>query len=235
MVQRRPHRDGVGVVGVVDQDGVLRELHQLPTKAREDYPRRQIGHPVQRISERDARRDRRQGVVEVVRLGEGKAEALLAGRGADQGMRSLPSSIVTSTASTSPPAPKRSSLCARPRCGSSAPGSRGHDGGPARAEPVDDLRLGRGDRLDRAQQLDVDRADVGDHATSGSAIAQSSAIWPGPRIAISSTRTSVSSGRAEHGERHADLGVVVLGAGVDLTGKERPADVLDGGLAGRAR
>ena len=49
--------------------------------------------------------------------------------------------------------------------------------------------------------------------TSGSAIAASSAICPAPRIAISSTSTSVPGGRAEDGERQADLGVEVLRGG----------------------
>ena len=71
-------------------------------------------------------------------------------------------------------------------------------------------------------------------ATSGSAIPHSSAIWPRPRIAISSTSTSRLGRRRQHGERQADLGVVVLRAGVDAHGQDRVADVLDRGLAHRA-
>ena len=45
--------------------------------------------------------------------------------------------------------------------------------------------------------------------TSGSQIAASSAIWPNPRIAISSTSTSVPARRGEDLQRQPDLGVEV--------------------------
>ena len=61
-----------------------RKLDQLPTKAREDYPRRPLGHRLERVPERQAGGDRREGVVEVVRLGERQLEALLAGGGRDE-------------------------------------------------------------------------------------------------------------------------------------------------------
>ena len=71
-------------------------------------------------------------------------------------------------------------------------------------------------------------------ATSGSAISQSSAIWPRPRIAISSTSASVSGGAERIVERQADLGVVVLRARVDPQRQDRASDVLDRRLPRRA-
>ena len=55
-----------------------------------------------------------------------------------------------------------------------------------------------------------------------------------PRIAISSTSDLGLRRRGEDRQRQPDLGVEVLRAGVDPRRQERPADVLDRGLAGRA-
>ena len=124
---------------------------------------------------------------------------------------------------------------AAPRCGSSSPASTGTTAVPSRGQRREHLGLRRGDRLDRAEQLDVDRADVGDHRrprARRSPPARRSG--PAPRIAISSTSSSVPVGRLEHGQRQPDLGVEVLAVGVDPPGQQRPGDVLDRGLADRA-
>ena len=119
-------------------------------------------------------------------------------------------------------APARPPRPGRPRCR------------PA-GSAVEHLGLGRGDRLDRAEQLDVDRADVGDHRrrrARRSPPARRSGRRP--RIAISSTSVSVSSGASS----------TVSGSPISVlrfsrlawtaAGQQRPGDVLDRGLADRA-
>ena len=69
-----------------------------------------------------------------------------------------PASARTQVASTSPPGPKRSSVRRTVEVRLERPGVGGHDGSAAGSQPVDDLGLRRGDRLDGAEQLDVDRA-----------------------------------------------------------------------------
>ena len=187
MVERRPHRDRVGVVAVVHEDDPVRRARRARPRRREK-PIRGADRP----SRRAARRAPHPAAIAASALsgcgprrrGSGSAARRPASRSAP---RSPPSSTRASAAATSPPAPKRSSLGARSRCGSSAPASAGTTAVPPGRQAVEDLGLGRRDRLDRAEQLDVDRADVGDHADVGLGDRASSAIWPGPRIAISST------------------------------------------------
>ena len=72
--------------------------------------------------------------------------------------------------------------------------------------------------------------------TSGSATRASSRICPVPRIAISTTATSVDALHLEQRERHADL-VVEVGRGGDRAGhgpEQRLEDVFGGRLAGAA-
>ena len=78
VVQRGANRDRVGVVGVVDQDRVPPQWDDLAAERGEQYPRRPGGHLLQRHPQRDPDRDRRQRVGEVVGLGEGELELLLA-------------------------------------------------------------------------------------------------------------------------------------------------------------
>ena len=77
-----------------------------------------------------------------------------------------PSSTVASTASTSPPGPKRSRRGAR-QVRLQLAGLDRDDRGAVGRQRSEHLRLRRRDRLDRAEQLDVDRADVGDHRHVG--------------------------------------------------------------------
>ena len=67
-----------------------------------------------------------------------------------------------------------------------------NDGDAAGRQRGDRLGVRLGDALDGADELEVLRADRRDEATCGRAIAQSSAIWPSPRMPISVTRISVS-------------------------------------------
>ena len=85
---------------------------------------------------------------------------------------------------------------------------RGHDRGPAGPQPGDRAPPSR-PRSPRASPSA--RGGPGRCSSPRRRRARrsraSSAIWPGPRIAISSTSTSVPDGRLEHGERQPDLGV----------------------------
>src|SRR5262245_13308234 len=233
MVQRRPHRDRVGVVAVVDQEGVLRELHQLATKPREDYPGRQTGHAVQREAERHPRRDGGQRVDQVVGLGEGELETLLAPGRADEGV-GLPRldrrlDCLHLAAGAEAQQPGRALEVRRERAGIC-----GYDGGSAGAQPVDDLGLGRRDRLDRAEQFDVDRADVGDHGDVGLCDRAELGDLPGTAHPHLENEYVGALARPQDRQGPADLRVEVLRAGMDLAWEQGATDVLDRGLARRS-
>ena len=73
-------------------------------------------------------------------------------------------------------------------------GQRRHHADAVSGQRGDQLGLRLGDVLDRAEQLEVDRADVRDDADLRTARSRRArAICPGPRIAISSTRARVPS------------------------------------------
>ncbi len=145
-----------------------------------------------------------------------------------------PSTTRTSLASTSPPGPNRSSRGARSRCGSSSPASTGATAIRLGRQPVEHLGLGRRDRRHRAQQLDVDRADVGDHRHLGLGDRRQLGDLAGAAHRHLQHQQLGVRGRFEHGQRQADLGVEVLAVGVDPPRQQRPGDVLDRGLADRA-
>ena len=145
-----------------------------------------------------------------------------------------PSATLLSTAKTSPPGPKRSSRGASPRCGSSSPASTGAIAVPSGGSAASTSAFAAAIASTEPSSSTWTGPTLVITATSGSAIAASSAICPAPRIAISSTRTSVSSGASSTRQRQPDLGVEVLAVGVDPAGQQRPGDVLDRGLADRA-
>ncbi len=165
--------------------------------------------------ERDAGRDRGQGVGQVVGLGEGELEALRARRGRDQASVT-PSATLCSMASTSPPGPKRTRLGAPRQVRLELPGVDRDHRDAAGGQRLEHLRLGRGHRLDRAEQLDVDRADVGDHRrrpAPRSRPARRSARRPASPSPAPASRCPRGAERI--GQRQADLGVEVLAVGVD--------------------
>ena len=174
-------------------------------------------------------------LVRLWRLGEGEVEGLAPGRGRDQRLGDAVLDPALDRLDVAAGAEAEQAAAPRSRCGSSSPASTGTTAVPSAGSAAEQLGLGRGDRLDRAEQLDVDRADVGDHRrprARRSPPARRSGRRP--RIAISSTSISVSGGRLEHRQRQPDLGVEVLAVGVDRAGQQRPGDVLDRGLADRA-
>ena len=75
-------------------------------------------------------------------------------------------------------------------------GRRRHDRRSRRRQRVDELGLRPRDVLERPDQLEVRRPDVRDRPRrAGARSRQSSAIWPRPRIAISTMQISVSGSR----------------------------------------
>ena len=136
--------------------------------------------------------------------------------------------------STSPPGPKLIVARRWSRCGASAGASAGTTARPSVAQACQDLGLGRGDRLIAAEQLEMDRADVGDRGHVGLGDrAQLGDLAETAHRHLEHQELGLGRGREDR-QRQADLGVEVLGAGVEAEREDRPADVLDRRLAGRA-
>ena len=159
-------------------------------------------------------RDRRQGVGQVVGLGEGEVEAL-----APAGV-AISASVTPSATRPRPPRrrrPPRSGAAAAPRrrCGSSSPASTGTTRGAVRGQRREHLGLGRRDRLHRAEQLDVDRPDVGDHRDVGLGDRRQLGDLAGAAHRHLEHQHVGLRRRLEHRQRQPDLGVEVLAAGVD--------------------
>ena len=236
VVERRAHRDRVGVVAVVDQHGACGQVGPArPAAARRICPapdgpsRSTIG------AERDADRDRAGGVGEVVGLGERELERRLAVRGDDLG------------------AAARRRRARRLADEDVAAGAEGD-----RLELVGEVRLERlgvgGDHRARRRRRGPARISAFASAiassvpsssrwtgptlviaaTSGSAISQSSAIWPMPAHRHLEHQQLGLGRRGADRQRQPDLGVEVLRARVHAAREQRPGDVLDRGLAGRA-
>ena len=112
----------------------------------------------------------------------------------------------------------------------------GHDRRSARAQAGHELRLGRGDRLDRPHELEMDGRDGGDEADVGL----------GDRGELGDLTRSAHAhleherlgpgGRLEHRHGQPDLGVEVLAVRdrAQALGEHRGQDVLRRGLAHRA-
>ena len=110
------------------------------------------------------------------------------------------------------------------------------DAGGARLQVADQLRLGRGDVLDRPEDLQVDRPDVDDHADVRLRDGDQLGDLPLPAHGHLEHEQLGVVGRGEDRERQPDLGVPVLGGAVRLLVRrdERGEDVLGGGFAGGA-
>jgi hypothetical protein len=233
MVERRAHRHRVGVVAVVHEDDPVAELDALAAEAGESYVRGAIGHRLQRGAEGDAGGDRGQGVGQVVRLGEGEMEALAAGGGRDQRLGHALGDLDLArldVAARAEAQQARGSLQVRLQLR-----RRDRDDGDALGrKAVEHLRLGRRDRCHRAEQLDVDRADVGDDRHFGLGDRRQLVdLAAAAHRHLEDQEVGVVRG-FEHGQRQPDLGIEVLAVGVDPSRQQRPGDVLDRGLADRA-
>jgi hypothetical protein len=150
VVEGGAHRHRVGVVAVVDDDDATRELEPLAAKARE----RHAQLAVRLDADRPCCRERRERVAAHVGARERQPQAV--GERVDVTARSERDGgdVVAAVG-------LEQRLAGR------------HDRRASRAQSADELGLGGGDRLDRAHQLEVDRAIAVMTATSGSAIAAS--------------------------------------------------------------
>ena len=234
MVERRAHRHRVGVVAVVHEDDPVAELQALAAETGEAYARSAVGHLRGRGAEGDAGGDRGQGVGQVVGLGEGEVEALLAGRGGDQRLGDAVGDA------------RLGARRRRRRVRSGAGSAPGRGAAPARRPRPGPPPMPSGGSASRTSALAAAIAATEPSsstwtgptlvitATSGSAIAASSAIWPAPAHRHLQDQGLGVVGGFEHGQRQPDLGVEVLDVGVDPAGQQRPGDVLDRGLADRA-
>ena len=145
-----------------------------------------------------------------------------------------PPSTDADSAKTSPPGPNVNTSSESRRCGLSASSSSGITARPSSPRPVEDLGLRLDDRLERPEQLEVDRADVRDRGDVrlGDLAELGDLTHPAHRH-LHHEQLGLGR-RREDRERHPDLGVEVLRAGVDAPRQDRPADVLDRRLPGRA-
>ena len=111
---------------------------------------------------------------------------------------------------------------------------RNHDRRPRR-QAGDQLGLGRGDRLQRAEQLQVHRADIHDRADVGPGDLNQLCDLTGPAHRHLEHECLRVGGGREQRQRQPDLGVVVFRTrgGAQMRAQERDEDVLSRGLAGR--
>ena len=124
------------------------------------------------------------------------------------------------------------------RCGSSSGSPRGTTAVPPGFRPRDERRLLGGDRLERAQLLEVDRADVRDAApTSGSAIARELGDLARRRASPSRARAPrcpAGAPRTVSGSPISVLRFACVATVASLLADHRGEEVLRRGLAGRA-
>ena len=214
VVERRAHRDRVGVVAVVDRGRSRRRARRRSPRRREKpipaapaRPSPPSGSPSATPAAIAAR-----ALVRLWASAKGKLEALLARRASRPAPRSRPSPTRDlARLDVAAGAEAQQPLGARSRCGSSSPGLGRDDRGAAvGAAPSSISALAAAIASTEPSSSTWTGPTLVITATSGSAISASSAIWPAPRIAISSTSASVSVGRLEHGQRQPDLGVEVL-------------------------
>ena len=187
-------------------------------------------------SERDADRDRAEGVAEVVRLGERELEIGLArpaSRSAPTSARPRPSAREREdvAAGTEREAPRAS----RADAGSSASSSAGITARPSAAEPMQDLGLGLDDRVEGPEQLEVHGPDVRDRGHVGLGdVAELGDLAHPPHRHLHDEQ---SRSRAAPPSIASGMPISVLkfsGLAWTRPRQDRPADVLDRGLAGRA-
>ncbi len=188
----------------------------------------------ERRAERDAGGDRGQRVGQVVRLGEGEVEGLAPGRGRDQRLGDARRRPALSTRLDVAAGAEAQQARRAGQVRLELAGLGRDDRGARRRQRRQQLGLRRGDRLDRAEQLDVDRADVGDHGRRRARRSPPARRSGRRRASPSPAPATRSRGRFEDGQRQPDLGVEVLAVGVDAARQQRPGDVLDRGLADRA-
>ena len=193
-------------------------------------PRR---HRLRGDPERCADRDGAHHVRQVVKLTEAELERRLAQRAHDLGAHRVVADLVGAGEDESAGA-ERDRLERRRDVGLERLGIGRDHRASLVAEAGEDLGLGLRDRLERAEQLEMDGADVGDRGDIGLGdLAELGDLPEAPHRHLEHERLGLGR-RREDRQRQPDLGVEVLGAGVDARGQQRSGDVLDRRLAGRS-
>ena len=137
---------------------------------------------------------------------------------------------------TSPPSPNVTVSRSSRRWGSSSGSPAGITAVAPGRQPGDQLGLGRGDRLDGAEQLEVHRPDADDHADVGLGDRGQLGDLAGAAHRHLEHQHLGARRRAEDLQRQADLGVEVRARGdrAAVRREQREQQVLGRGLAGRA-
>ena len=213
VIERRAHRDRVGVVAVVDE-------HRPPPAARSARPAgaRRISPAPDAPSrdervERHADRDRAGALARLCASvnGSSKSPRRRESRSAPPSARAA----APTSANTSPPGPKVIVTSGRAGAARAPRRRRGPRRAPASPSPARISAFASAIASSVPSSSRWTGPTLVIAATSGSAISHSSAIWPSaPHRHLEHQHLGLGR-RDEHRQRQADLGVEVLGAGVD--------------------
>jgi hypothetical protein len=236
VVESGLHRQRVGVVGVVQQQAAPGQLLEPSAQRRElDAARPRFGL-FEIVAERNEGADGRQGVLQIVPAAEAEIEGGPAPEGVDQRMRRAaldPRLGHTHVGALAAERDETARVIAQMGFEQGFVG--GHDKG-APAHLGDDLGLGGGDLLDGAHELEVDGSDVGDDADVG--LDDRGQLGDLTASAHGKLADEHLGGRLEleHGQRHADLVVVVAARRHDPRERREKGgeDVFGRGLADAA-
>ena len=236
MVDRGLHRERVGVVGVVQQQAAPGQLLEPAAQGREldaACPRLCF---LEAVADGDEGADGGQGVLQVMAAAEAEVERRPASEGVDQGVRLEAAHLGLGHADVGALAAEgdeAAGVIAQMGLEQGLVGGRDES---ALAQLGDDLGLGGGDLFDRADELEVDRGDVGDDGDVG--LDDGGELGDLTATPHGKLADEYLGGRleGEHGERHADLVVMVAARGHDARhGRQQGReDVLGRGLADAA-
>ena len=210
VLDRGAHRHRVGVVAVVDQHDAAGQPTRSPRSAENLTSRRARGvTPSARAAATAASRLQRLWAWE----NDGRSLISVARRRALADRARSPSrSAARQQLDVAAPGAEGDRAHVGAQVGLSSGSSAGTTARRASGEPGDQLRLRGCHCLQRPEQLEVHRADVDDHAHSGSGDLGELPIWPRPAHRHLEHQRLGSRGRGEDRERHPDLGVEVGGA-----------------------
>ena len=159
------HGDRVGVVGVVEQQAAAGQRGEGAAQVAEGDLRGALRGLVEPVPELDERGHGGQRVAQVVAAGEAEVHARAVAERVEQHVRALAAALLLDDVHVGVLRAERDDPAAVP---AHVPVQQAlvprHDGGAAVGELLDELRLGGGHVLDGADELEVHRRDVGDHA-----------------------------------------------------------------------
>ena len=233
VVDRGLHRKRVGVVGVVQQQAALGQLLEAAAQGRElDATRARLGL-LEGVADGDEGADGRQGVLQVVAAAEAEVERRPASESVDQGVGLEAAHLGLGHADVGALAAEGDEAAGViAQMGFEQRLVGGRDEG-ARAQLGDDLGLRGGHLLDRTDELEVDRGDIGDDGDVG--LDDGGELGDLTATPHGKLADEHLGGRrqGEHRERHADLVVVVAAGGHDACHRRQQGgkDVLGRGLA----